>query len=380
MTKKIYFRLCLQQLFSKGFEISLLLLIPFLQIKLGFDFIWIGILTAVFAIAKILSSFLSGDIARRIGNEYIMSIALLFNVFSFLSFIFSSNLIFLVISTVLGGIAAGLFEAPSLSKTAKHSNNEKISTSIGNVTAFGDIGRIVITIITTLAITKLEVPIIGVTGIILALLILLITFEKSKVEKEITVSEDHGYKKYIGNTKYKLAVIASVLDSFGGSSLYIFLTPYIASKGINIETIGAIDAIYFVGYLLGRLLLTRLADKYGNIKILVMAEIAMAVIAVLVIFTFNPFVISILLLLLGMFTRGTSPVLKALVVKSIHGKLEIERGFAISHSLNTTSTSVSRIVFGIIGSILGQTAIIYTSAIVSTLVILPALKYSKEKE
>jgi CheY-specific phosphatase CheX len=81
-----------------------------------------------------------------------------------------------------------------------------------------------------------------------------------------------------------------------------------------------------------------------------------------------------------MFTRGTSPVLKALVVKSIHGKLEIERGFAISHSLNTTSTSVSRIVFGIIGSILGQTAIIYTSAIISTLVILPALKYSKEKE
>jgi hypothetical protein len=58
MTKKIYFRLCLQQLFSKGFEISLLLLIPFLQIKIGFDFLWIGILTAVFAIAKILSSFL----------------------------------------------------------------------------------------------------------------------------------------------------------------------------------------------------------------------------------------------------------------------------------------------------------------------------------
>jgi MFS family permease len=380
MSKKIYFRLCLQQLFSKGFEISLLLLIPFLQIKIGFDFIWIGILTAVFAIAKILSSFLSGDIARRIGNEYIMSIALLFNVFSFLSFIFSSNLIFLVISTVLGGIAAGLFEAPSISKTAKYSSNEKISTSIGNVTAFGDIGRIVFTIITTLAISKLDVPIIGVSGIILALLILLITFEKSKVEKEITVSEDHGYKKYIGNTKYTLAVIASVLDSFGGSSLYIFLTPYIASKGISIETIGAIDAIYFVGYLLGRLVLTRLADKYGNIKILVIAEIAMAVIAVLVIFAFNPFVISILLLLLGMFTRGTSPVLKALVVKSIHGKLEIERGFAISHSLNTTSTSVSRIVFGIIGSILGQTAIIYTSAIISTLVILPALKYSKEKE
>lgn len=380
MNKNIYFRLCLQQLFSKGFEISLLLLIPFLQIKLGFDFIWIGILTAVFAIAKILSSFLSGDIARRIGNEYIMSIALLFNVFSFLSFIFSSNLIFLVISAVLGGVAAGLFEAPSISKTAKHSSNEKISTSIGNVTAFGDIGRIVFTIITTLAITKLEVPIIGVSGIILALLILLITFEKSKIEKEIKVNEDHGYKKYIGNSKYRLAVIASVLDSFGGSSLYIFLTPYIASKGISIETIGAIDAIYFVGYLLGRLLLTRLADNYGNIKILVMAEIAMAVIAVLVIFAFNPIVISILLLLLGMFTRGTSPVLKALVVKSIQGKLEIERGFAISHSLNTTSTSVSRIVFGIIGSILGQTAIIYTSAIISTLVILPALKYSKVKD
>lgn len=31
-------------------------------------------------------------------------------------------------STILGGIAAGLFEAPSISKTAKHSSNEKIST------------------------------------------------------------------------------------------------------------------------------------------------------------------------------------------------------------------------------------------------------------
>lgn len=380
MSRKIYFRLCLQQLFSKGFEISLLLLIPFLQIKFRFDFVWIGILTAIFAIAKIASSFFSSDISKRIGNEYIMSLALIFNALSFVSFIFSSNLIFLVISTIFGGIAAGLFEAPSLSKTAKSSPPGSMSTMLGNVTAYGDTGRIIFTILSTIAIIKLEIYQIGIVGLLLTLAVLIATFERSHFHKENIKEDDFKIMKYLSNTKYRLAVIASLIDSFGGSSLYIFLTPFIASKGIQIETVGFIDTIYFVGYLSGRLLLTRLADKYGNIKILIIAEISMAIVAILVIFTYNPVLISALLLLLGMFTRGTSPVLKALVVKSIQGKLGIEKGFAISHSLNTTSTSVSRLFFGVIGSVLGQAATIFTSAIISILVIIPAIKLAKEKE
>ncbi len=380
MSKKIYFRLCAQQLFSKGFEISLLLLIPFLQIKLGFDFVWIGILTAVFAIAKIVSSFLSGDIARKIGNEYIMSLALIFNVFSFVSFIFSNNLIFLMLSTVLGGIAAGLFEAPSLSKTAKSAPQDRISTTLGNVTAYGDTGRIIFTLLTTFVVSKFDIFQIGIFGVIISLIALVITFEFRKVDLQKTKPVDYNLKKYLSNAKYRFAVLASMIDSFGGSSLYIFLTPFIASKGIQLETVGVIDTIYFVGYLSGRLLLTRLADKYGSIKVLIFAEIGMAIVATLVIFTYNPILISALLLLLGMFTRGTSPVLKGLIVRSVQDKLGIEKGFAISHSLNTTSTSISRLVFGVIGSTIGQAATIFTSAMISVLVIIPAIKYSKEKE
>jgi MFS family permease len=81
------------------------------------------------------------------------------------------------------------------------------------------------------------------------------------------------------------------------------------------------------------------------------------------------------LFLLGVFTRGSSPVIRAMVADSIDDRVSFHNAFSAYSSASRGSTALCRPVAGILASLSGVGAVFYMLAAVSLCTLYPAAKY-----
>lgn len=123
-------------------------------------------------------------------------------------------------------------------------------------------------------------------------------------------------------------------------------------------------------------MLGRLSDKHGAPIILVIAQVIMATLIVLLVVVNNFYLVSAILFILGVVTRGTSPIIRAMVGDSVDEKAAFNKAYSFySFSVNSSSIA-SRPLFGFIAGILGISAVFYFAAFVSLLIVIPIYFYS----
>ena len=106
----------------------------------------------------------------------------------------------------------------------------------------------------------------------------------------------------------------------------------------------------------------------------------MAVFILLLIILNNLALMITILFFLGIFTRGTSPVVRAMVANSLKERGDFDKGFSFhSFSLNS-SIATSRTIYGFAANIFGIASVFYLSALVALFTILPITIYSKYKK
>jgi DHA1 family multidrug resistance protein-like MFS transporter len=368
---------------SKGWEVSILGFLAFIQHDYALPLYMVGVLSTIFIVSQISISFFAGKIAHTIHSRNVVFLSIAASALSWLTLYFSNHVSSLYFAYMFGGISSGLFEPIGNSLVAKLSSSKSRGMAIGNFAAFGDMGRIaMVTTSTALA---------GFFGVnhacavlfgsaILALILAIVFIAKAangtdSVEDEIPVH----LADLLKNRKFCFATAAGIADSFSSASLYIFIPFLLTAKGIALANTLYFNVIFFAGYMSGRLALGRLADKHGAPHILIWTKIGMAVLILLLTMATGRTTIVVLLFLLGVFTRGSSPIIRAMVADSMDEKTSFHNAFSTYSFASRSSSAVCRPIYGFLASYAGIASVFYVASAVSLLTLHPAMKYKKQR-
>ena len=228
----------------------------------------VGILSTVFIASQIAMSLFAGKIAHLMRSGNVVLLAIAASGLSWLTLFLTHHPGLLYLAYTLAGISSGLFEPIGNSLVARRSSAKSRGAAIGNFAAYGDMGRIAMVAATT--------ALAGWLGANNASAILLATavcaFLIASVFLVKSAGPENGEAHHIPirltdlrhNHKFGYATLAGIADSFSSASLYIFIPFLLAAKGIGLANTVYFNVIFFAGYMSGRLLLGRLADRYGH--------------------------------------------------------------------------------------------------------------------
>lgn len=379
MTKKLLYGLAF---LIKGWGVSLLLILPLLNLQGKINVFELGILAAAFSIFQLIVSLISGSLAEKFGNKKVMNASIFFYGSSWFLLSLPTSFISLLTACLLGGIATGVFIPLANSQVAKLSDDKNRAKELGDFSAFSDIGIIILSTLTPFLFSKFGLFSVSVSYGISALLSL-VFLKDVKITSLVNKPESFHKINLLHLLKIKgfiLAVSSGIGDIFASASLYIFIPLLLVPKGIDISNVGLLNGIFFLGYLFGKVLLGRLADKYGKVKILVISEILMASLIFCLIFVNGLILACAVLFILGIFTRGTSPVIRAMVAEAVSDKEKFDKAFSL-HSFSLNSSQVAaRSIYGFSAGIFGIASVFYISAAVALLTLIPLSAYNRNSK
>jgi FSR family fosmidomycin resistance protein-like MFS transporter len=364
---------------SKGWEVSILGLLVFMQQKHGFGLSIVGLLSTVFIVSQVAISAFAGKIAHVLHSRNVILLSIVFSAMAWLILIFTGNLTMIFLAFVFGGLSSGLFEPIGNSLVAKSSPRNR-AIAIGNFAAFGDMGRI--------AMAAAAVAIAGFIGLTPTFAILMgttlfafgitVIFNRNLADPATEVKEEHiDLGQLLRNSKFCYATLAGIADSFSSASLYIFIPFLLVAKGILLANTGWYIGVFFCGYFMGRLGLGRLADRYGAANTLMLSKIAMSVLILALIFASGSWPIIGLIFMLGIFTRGSSPIIRTMVADSMDDNTSFHNAFGTYSFASRGSSAICRPIFGYVASSAGIAAVFYIASIASIVTLYPASKYKK---
>jgi predicted MFS family arabinose efflux permease len=364
---------------SKGWEVSSLALLAFLQHQYSFPLYTVGILSTAFIASQIGISFFAGKLAHALHSSNVILLAVAASGLCWLTLFLAHGTGLLYLAYVLGGVASGLFEPIGNSLVAKGSSAARRSTAIGNYAAFGDMGRIAVVAAATALAGFFGVNVTcGVLFVssLAAFLLAWMFLPKPVRSEDPEASETPARLGYLlKNEKFRYATAAGIADSFSSASLYIFIPFLLTAKGISLANTLYFDVIFFAGYMTGRLVLGRLADRFGGPNVLIVSEVIMAALILLLVLITGTASIVVLLFVLGIFTRGTSPIIRAMVADAIHEELSFHDAFSAYSFASRGSSALCRPIYGYLASYAGIAAVFYVSSAVSLLTFYPAARY-----
>ena len=356
---------------NDGFLASLPLLLPFMQKDLGLGFESVGLLSSILAFAGVVLALPSSQIARRFGGLRVLGIALLLYSAAFILAGCSSGLWSLGVSFALASIGFGLFHPIAFALVAHASSAQDVGKKMGNFTAIGDFGRIGIAAAATFLVAALGWRETAILYGVLPLLIFALFFRRPTVHAAVeakTAAKPHGLRC---SENFILAIIAGGLDALASSSIFIFIPFLLVHRGIPTALLGALSGAFFVGNMLGKVLIGRVVDKLGCFSVFVVSEIAMAVLLFYLSSETSTALIALLSILLGAVTKGTVPVINTMVTNSVPDRALYEKAFAIVSFVGGVAAVVAPYVYGLVAERFGIVAVFHLCACFALLAIIP---------
>jgi MFS family permease len=368
---------------SKGWEVGILGLLAFLQQKDALPLYWVGILSTVFIVSQISVSFFAGKIAHAIHSRNVVLLAITASGFGWLTLLFARQLPGLFLAYGLAGVASGLFEPIAVSLIAKRSAANGRGKAIGDFAAFGDMGRIAVVAATTamagwFGVNSACGMLLASNGAALILAAAFLARPKLEAAQERPMTRVH-LRDLLKIRNFRYATLAGIADSFSSASLYIFIPFLLTAKGIPLANTLYFNVIFFGGYMAGRVFLGRIADRFGAPRTLIVSEVLMATLILVLTVASGVAEIVGLLFLLGIFTRGTSPIIRAMVADSLEERSSFHDAFGAYSFASRGSSAVCRPIYGYLAAYSGIASVFYVASAVSLLTLYPAARYAQKR-
>ena len=364
-------------LFNDGYLAAMPLILPFASEEFGLSLGIVGILGSLLSFAGIILALPAGMAATRFGAVRILSTAVLCYGAGFLLLGFSGGLASVFLSFILGSIAFGIFHPVAFSAVAKAASGADLGKDMGIFAATGDIGKITlaaaVTFIIGLTSWRFTASLYGTVALALFSVCILLSFRKGERPEAGSAS---GRRKMdfriLKGRRFALSNIASFIDSFANASLFIFIPFLLTFRGIDVSFIGLFTSVFFVGNLLGKVIMGRLTDRIGQERLFICCEICIFISLAVLALTPSLTVISVLAIILGFFTKGTVPITSTMIAESVS-----KNDFEAAYSINSLSTSIANTVaplfFGVLADFLGVQAIFFACGIAALCSAVPAL-------
>ena len=367
-------------LFNDGFLVSLPLLLPFVQIELGLNLAQVGFLGTVLKSLSILLAIPAGLIASKYGGTKSLIVAMLIYSCGFILTAIAPSYFFIILAFLFAGLGFGIFHPIAFAEVSKHTSKENRGNAMGNFTAIGDVGRVaissLITVIASLIGWRLTSGIYG--GFAFALFaILILIINKSNSHKVTINNKKISFKVLLKHPKFLKISLTGILDSYASSSLFVFIPFLLLDRGIAPAILGLFTAFFFIGNFLGKTMLGKSVDKYGNVKVFVIAEILMAVTILLFTQLDNLVILSIIAIFLGALTKGTTPVIQTMVADVTENENSFEEVFALNSFIVSIASTTAPLALGLIANSYGINYVFIFSAIFAILAAISSLNLTK---
>lgn len=369
---------------NDGFKASLLLFLPFIAIEFGISLTEVGLLGTTMNIFEVLFAIPAGMIAARIGGYKALALALFFYTIGYFLNSIAPHFFFFILAFVLAGIGFALFHPISFSIIAHNSEKSVRGRVLGDFTAIGDVGRVLISSIITFIIAYIGWRYTSFGSFILLACILYIVLivkrnNNEKAYSQESLSNRIRYRDILKHKKFVLASVTYLIDCFASQSLFIFIPFMLLARGAKPEFLGILTSAFFVGNMFGKIALGRLVDKLGSGRTFIVSEIMMAIFLVILAQT-NMMVITILTsVILGIFTKGTMPILTSMVAESAEHHEGYEKTFSLNAVFAGLGTGLSPLALGYVADHLGITSVFLVSAIFAVCATIPAYMFLRSR-
>ncbi len=379
-----FWELTILHFLNDGVRTTFPTLLPFIAKDLSINLSSVGFLGSSNSLFQTILALPAGFFAAKFGQIKLLIVLLLVYSLGSLATAFSPNIFFVAAGFYLGSMGFGMFHPVSFSFIAKKSHSSNLGKKMGDFTALGDVGRIVIPPLAVLVVSlfnwRIALILIAALGF---LLFIALTIYQLSHKQEILPEKRETHADFIKQSlillkdkKLFLTFAAAMLDSFASSPVFLFLPFLIFSKGITVPQYAIVTGFFFAGSLLGKFILGRGVDKVGNIKVFSVSECLMAVCLVLLTITNQFFALLVVCLLLGVFTRGTIPVIQTIISQIAHKK-HYDKIYSLSEFFIAIASTLTILIMGIVAEKAGIPSVFYLSAIFAVVTLVPVFFLSR---
>lgn len=370
-------------LFNDGYLAAMPLVLPFAAEEFSIPLSMIGLLGSLLSFSGIILALPAGAAAARFGAVRLLSFAVLCYSIGFLLLGTAGGIAAIFAAFILGSIAFGIFHPIAFSAVAKESSSSQLGRNMGIFAATGDIGRIAfaaaVTFIIGLTSWRFTSFLYGIAVLFLFLFCFTYALRRNDGNKE-TASKSKKKLDYsiLKKKAFGLSNAASFLDSFANASLFIFIPFLLTFRGIDAAFIGVFTSVFFVGNLLGKVIMGRLTDRVKEEYLFIGCECCIFIALIILALSPSAVIISLLALILGFFTKGTVPIVSTMIAQSV-GETEYEAAYSVNSLSTSIANTLAPLFFGLLADILGVQAIFFACGIAALLAAIPAIVLVKTK-
>ena len=370
-------------LFNDGYLAAMPLVLPFAAAEFSIPLSIVGLLGSLLSFSGIILALPAGAAAARFGAVRLLSFAVLCYSIGFLLLGTAGGIAAIFAAFILGSIAFGIFHPIAFSAVAKESSSSQLGRNMGIFAATGDIGRIAfaaaVTFIIGLTSWRFTSFLYGIAALFLFLFCFIYALRRNDGNKE-TASKSKKKLDYsiLKKKAFGLSNAASFLDSFANASLFIFIPFLLTFRGIDAAFIGVFTSVFFVGNLLGKVIMGRLTDRVKEEYLFIGCECCIFIALIILALSPSAVIISLLALILGFFTKGTVPIVSTMIAQSV-GETEYEAAYSVNSLSTSIANTLAPLFFGLLADILGVQAIFFACGIAALLAAIPAIVLVKTK-
>jgi MFS transporter, FSR family, fosmidomycin resistance protein len=370
---------------QKSFSVLYMLILPILYAEGVIDSAQVGYIGAIL----IVGTFTTGLVLTYLPDKFPRSYYLAFSLFLYLSSIIllglSQSTVMLIAAYFLIGAALGIGFIITDEIAAQISEKGNRYGAFANIAMYGDLIRIICPAIAGLVYVQFRLPgLVAFAFVLFGLIIVAIYVfaQKHSLSTKVetgTALSGSPMKLLRQNKPYAFTLFLEFFDSFASSQLFVFLPTLLIFKNFTIDFAVGLQSIVFIGYFSGRWLVSLLAKRFKGYAAVAIAEVGLIATIVLLLILPPSLFLYVLCFGLGVFARGTSPVVKALVFDTLEDH-QRRQGTALYMMLGDGGSALGQLLFGLLLAWFGVNAPFIGAAIAAGFVVVGCgVKLSRRK-
>ena len=337
---------------NDGYVACLPLFLPFITQDINITLSQAGFLGGILHFSGVVLAFPAAFLGTYLGSFHTLGYAALFIFASYILMFMAKSYAWVLLAFLVGSLGFGVFHPVAFSAVAKTSQT-KLGTQMGNFTANGDIGRIALSALLTFMIAKLSW---GTTAFIYAFLplfaglaVLLSGRYRNEVAQFGPEEKKEHHSVFVRPTKRLVILFSAIfLDAFSVASLFLFLPFLFQAKGFDTAIIGSLTGVFFIGNYLGKMVCGRIVELKGVKKVFLVAELCLALTVFTLSFTSSMYLLIALLIIMGILSKGTVPVLSTFLADTAKEiKVNIDGIYSLYSVLYNGAETISPLILGI---------------------------------
>ncbi len=345
-----YINLSLLQTIVKGSGVFYFVLLPVFYEEHIVNKLAVGYWGGLFIFFLILGAFVIAKWAHRasvkkimIGSSLLLILAAVILYAGYL--VLSQSL--LMCAFIIAGFGVGIGMSGVNTLAGHMTKPGDRYTTLAALFMMTDLARIIFPLIVSGAIYLgfKQIPLLCI--IFISCLSLVLSWVLPNIQSAKTLSKEKDLQPLRKNKTFLYTLVFEFLDSLASSQLFVFLPFIFLAKGYSLESSILLQSCIFGGYLCGRWVIGFFAKRSSGTIALMYSEFLMGVLLILLLITSNIVLLYVLTFILGIFARGTSPVIKGLTFDALPSE-HMTKGSAMHVIAGDSGSAIGQFVFGLL--------------------------------